>query len=618
MTDDKVSDGEGTLEEEEQPEQDDFGALTGGDAEEDDGGNLPPLSTFESSPGTGFESDSSLPPLGSLDLDSGVMESSGSLPPIEGLTVEEPRPTGGAIKAPPPGFETAASSVETPSGGEFDTPPLESAETPESAEGSGFQDLSADSHFPEVASDIGPGPDSDVETPMFDSAFGADASGDGTPPPTQTMDTPMFGGPADTPASPAEGALAFDDGAFDMGIGDAFEAGGTPMPDFSPDTGLDSDVAPVPAAAPMSEEMPAPAADPTPPPAGRGGPGILVTVIVGVAAVVIGIIAGPRIVGSVALLNPMVNKLADADATIKDNEALIAKLTQDQGAQGEAGVTRRELDDRIAERNTLNDTIAGLESNRDQVQAELEQFRGDRGMIEEDIEAKNEEYIEAQEKYEELLNETSIVKARHLGLLAEVDRLTVRVGQLEEADARRLATKETLEHDIEQVAIVIREGIPLTPEKYSRSARLAAVEDLKAKAAAANWVTPALLEAYTELYLREFAIASTKTYFFANIPVTDKFGATHMKWAECLMVGNWGVYYRTLDGKNIGVYENLGSTDSPQYGFREDLPKNVQEEVARRIFDSRIEDYEAKVRVLAERQAIQEGDTALQRAFESL
>jgi len=163
MADDMPQNDKGQPEEEEQqPKQEDFGALTEGEGEDDTAGNLPPLSSLDSSADSGFDSDMSLPPLGSLDFESSAEDSSGGLPPVEELSVQEPTPTGGAIKPPPPGFE-AARRGEGP-----ETEPA----TP--AAESGFQDLSADSHFPEVSSEISPGPDSDMETPMFDSAFGGD------------------------------------------------------------------------------------------------------------------------------------------------------------------------------------------------------------------------------------------------------------------------------------------------------------------------------------------------------------------------------------------------------------------------------------------------------------
>ncbi len=129
-----------------------------------------------------------------------------------------------------------------------------------------------------------------------------------------------------------------------------------------------------------------------------------------------------------------------------------------------------------------------------------------------------------------------------------------------------MITRDTLESNIERLEILVRESPPLAPEKYSRAARIAAVEELKQRADGMNWVDAKLLDAYTALYLQELEIARSREYFFAELPVTDRFGTTTMSWAECVMNGNWGVYYRTLDGEHIGVYQNTAAEGSPDSG----------------------------------------------------
>ena len=101
-------------------------------------------------------------------------------PPISDIPVETPIPGGGSPVVDTPAFETPTSDTG------LDTP-----------SGAGFQDLAADSDFtPETPEVAPPGPDSDIDTPMFDSAFGggtdfSDAAD--TSAPTQAMETPMFG-----------------------------------------------------------------------------------------------------------------------------------------------------------------------------------------------------------------------------------------------------------------------------------------------------------------------------------------------------------------------------------------------------------------------------------------
>lgn len=602
------NDGGGKPPDKKKSGQGDFGALTGG--EDDALGNLPPLSAFESGSGAGFDSDVSLPPLGNLDSDRGAPS---GLPPIEELTLEEPIPTGGAVKPSPPGYEGAGGVSKTSSGG-FETPLAKrsEAEPPSVMEGTGFQDLSADSHFPQVGADLSPGVESDLDTPMFDSALSGDVGAISRatparpmPAPTQAMDTPLFETPADS--SSASGGFGFDDGAF--GGESAEGGGGTPMPDFSPDTGLQAAMAPASSASEIKKVKKK----------RRGGLGIFGTVGVGLAGAVIGIIAGPFIADRVEQLpSPTRTKWQDTQKELDAAKQRLANITKSE-IPGAKGLTPEDIDELIRQRDELLQANTTLTTQHDDLAAKCDQLRKDLAMIEADIESKNEEYIDAQESYEELANQKSIVEARYQGLLAEVGRLTDRVGQLEDADARRLATKETLLHDVNRLSISVKEGLPLTPEKYSYQARLAAVEDLKAKVDAAKWVSPALLDAYSSLYQKEMEIAATKSYFFACLPVTDRLGAKYTKWSECLMVGNWGVYYRSLDGKNIGVYENVATPGLPaQYVFREDLDEVQKKEIEARVFEARTEGFEEKVKMLAERQLIQQGESGFQRAFDSM
>ncbi|HQE84016.1 MAG TPA: hypothetical protein PLM14_13525, partial [Candidatus Hydrogenedentes bacterium] len=207
MADDKPKNGKGVPQEEE--------GAGKGRFESDSGlGNLPPLSDFESTADT---SDTNLPPLDGTDsggdLDKGTPS---GLPPISDIPVETPVPSGRG-QAGPPDFESP-SAFDTPtsaSDSALDTPQPETA----------FQDLAADSDFTPETPELGPGPDTDMETPLFDSAFGSPETPHGIPDtgaPTQAMETPMFG--AD------EEELGFDEGAFTPGAGSGFGSP-TPAPD---------------------------------------------------------------------------------------------------------------------------------------------------------------------------------------------------------------------------------------------------------------------------------------------------------------------------------------------------------------------------------------------------
>lgn len=572
MADEKRKNGEGSADDEHKMESD--SGL----------GNLPPLSDFDSQSKT--PSDSGLPPLGSFD--------SGGLPPISDIDVETPQPTGGAIKPAPSGY--GSSSLDTPARG-----------TP--ARG-GFQDAAADSDFSPETPEIGPGPSpgSSMDTPLFDSAFGGGdlefGSPVDTPAPTQAMETPMFG----EGQAPARQGHGFDAGAFgaDMdkpGSGIDFGGmdfgGGTPPPDFTADTGMPA------AAAPIGGK-----------PAKKGGSPILVLVLL-LLALGGGIVAGPYLADYLPLPNPLAGKITDLETTIRQKDGEIARL-EGLMNRGVEGIDREEVE-RIKQQ--LDQASRDLEQTTGQLQtveANLQDRQAALSAIEQDVSQKNEEFVRAQEMFEDLQNETAIVQARQRGLIAEVDRLTGYVGELEVANRQRIATKEALEHNIDRLIIQIKEGMPLTPQKFAHADRLRRAMDLRDAVARENSVTPSLQNAYTELYLTELQIASSQEYFFANIPVTDKYQSRVNKWAECLMQGNWAVYYRSLDGKNIGVYENISTTESPMWTFRENLPTPAQKEIEARIFAARTEGWAEKAQVLAEKQLDLQEQTPFQLTYDSL
>jgi hypothetical protein len=266
----------------------------------------------------------------------------------------------------------------------------------------------------------------------------------------------------------------------------------------------------------------------------------------------------------------------------------------------------------------LRDEVLKLTEDLKVSQAKMEEVSGDLATREAELATLNTDFVARSDEYETLKNETSITTARRNGLKVEVDRLTSQVGGLEEADVRRAATKDALAHAVDRLFIQVKEGLPLTPEKYDRNARVAAVETLREQLSGSKWVTPALQDAYTDLYLKELAIAQSQEYFYSKIPVVDSYGSRVHKWAECLMNGNNSVNYRTFDGKNIGVFSNMGTGEDTAWGFMEDLSPSAKKEIEDKIVANRVEGFEEKVQALAERQISLEDETGMQRAFSSL
>ncbi|GMW00645.1 MAG: hypothetical protein AMXMBFR84_17820 [Candidatus Hydrogenedentota bacterium] len=568
----------------------DFGALTG---DESGLGNLPPLSDFESSAGGDF--DSGLPPLSGIDTPGPdrARDSVGGLPPISDIPVDTPMPTGGAIRPKPAGFSDSP-AFETPgSGSAFDTP-----------SGSHFQDLAADSDFtPETPELAPPGPESDIDTPMFDSAFGGGTDfGDtsDTSAPTQAMETPMFG---------VDDEPGFDADAFGAGMGGVQVRAqqGTPMPDFSPDTGA-------PTHSPMAPMAPAGGGK-----SKGGGGGLLVGVGLGVVGLIAGIVASPFLANTLSFLpNPQLTKIGELEQDIDQKDQQITRLTQMESTGQAAGISPEDMDKLITQKEELVSSIEQLNTQRTDVQTSLDTLSADRDNVQKDLDALNAQFAQAQSDYEELVNQTAIVTARRDGLTAEVDRLEGLTGRLEDANQRRAMTLAALVSDLEELEVLIREGSPLTPPSYSREARITRIQDLKGKAQSAKWVDPALLDEYTNMYLDELKIAGTREYFYAKIPVRDRFGTPSEQWAECLMNGNWSVYYRTLDGKHIGVFENLAMEGTPNYGFNEKLPKEVQLRIEQEVFAKRPVGFEQQLVQLAGKQNVQDEKSDMQRLYDSL
>ncbi|NUM53330.1 MAG: hypothetical protein HUU46_06780 [Candidatus Hydrogenedentes bacterium] len=581
-----ASDGFGTR----GSEDSDFGALTGGDSGL---GNLPPLSDFESSAGGGGF-DSGLPPLSAIDPSSDKDRISiGGLPPISDIPVETPIPTGGAVKPAPAGYGS------TPV---FGTPSSDSGlDTPS---GSGFQDLSADSDFtPETPEVAPPGPESDIDTPLFDSAFGGGSaafSAADTSAPTQAMQTPMFtadAGGFDADAfAPSSRPSAQSRGGFE----------GTPVPDFGPDTTAPTAMTPPPSMAGVAMGGAAPA---------KKGIGGMIGWIAAAVLFVVGLLANPYIPG---VPNPLKSQVASLEQEKTQLNKVISDLKAAGGPTG-TPVSTEEIARLAEQQKVLQTSVQELTTQKTTLDTEIQTASAQRDTVSAELEQKNAEFVKAQADFDSLQNQTAVMQARRDGLAAETERLEGMVGKLEDADTRRMMTKETLESNISRLMITVQEGSPLTPDKYSRSERIARVQALKEKASAANWVDPALLDEYTSLYLAELEISQSREYFFAKLPVVDRFGTRSNSWAECVMNGNHGVYYRTLDGQHIGVYHNTASEGPAKYEFSDMKGESASaQQLEAEIFAARTPGYEEKLELLAKQQLVVDDKTDLQKKFDSL
>lgn len=590
--------------------------------------NLPPLSDFESADGGDSGFDSNLPPLNGPDSDSEdtPSDTSEGLPPISDIPIETPVPTGGAVKPAPVGFEEGT-GLDTPISDGPDTP----LNTPVEDESSAFQDLAADSDFtPETPEVAPPGPDSDMETPMFDSAFGGDSAefsgAVDTSAPTQAMATPMFGSeagaPPDVPAfaeappsdSP-EFAGADDDFSFDDDATFGGAEPGTPAPDFA-DTPSPVEVAPV--AAP--EAGPPGGAGPPPAPAGPQSrlKGLLVPIIVGLVCLAVGLFAGGIVLYKVPAIpapKPWVADIDEAKSQLATEKSSSSQLKKDIKVR----------DDQIADlekqiQNLQPTGVAPLTQEQvAKLREDYDKYSADLAKVEADLKEKTDAYALLTDDHEALQNDVAIARSWERGLQAEVNRLQTMVGTLEDFNARRIVSKETLESDVAQLAIQVREGNALVPEAYSRSARVAAVDRLLDRVTDAKWVSPELLDEYTDIYLTELNIANVREYFFAKIPVQDRFGTESMSWAECLMNGNWSTYFRTVDGKHVGAYQPAKDLQPPQFEFVEtELSEGVKLQIEGEIVNARTPGDEKRIDILLQKQAMFDDKSNMQTVMDSL
>lgn len=575
---------------------------------EDDGlGNLPPLSDFDSG-GTSESPESQLPPLAPFESQGGGGGGLSGLPPLSDLDVETPNPAGGAIKP-----EAMAGSGLTSSFGL-------------SRGGTGFQDLAADSDFSPETPDIGPGPEPTLDTPIFESAFQAPTSGIGldTPvssQPTQTMETPVFN----------DAELGGGGDIFDELGGGRPPVGSTPPPDFGGDTGFNDgggfgDMAEIGAGAAggavagaLGKPSGGPSGPSKPAKGGKGGVPAWISMLLILIAAIVGIFASPSLSEYIPFIpNPMAKQVDQLQGQVASLQKQINELRTVKPPEGQVEVSEEKVQQLQNQIVSKTQELEQINSQLDSTSATLQERQRQVQQLEQQVAELNEEVANAQATYEDLRNETAIIQARQRGLAAEVERLTAYVGDLDDANRKRMATKDALRHNVDRLLIQVKESSPLTPQKYDYAERLKAVQALQEQVESSQWVTPELLEAYTSLYLRELEISRSNEYFFAKIEVTGDLGVKEKKWAECLMRGNWGVYYRTLDGKNVGVFENLGTLETPRWGLRENLPDETRSGIEAAVIASRVKDFENKVKLLAEREKADQGGTAWQLNYNSL
>ena len=364
----------------------------------------------------------------------------------------------------------------------------------------------------------------------------------------------------------------------------------------------------------------------TPPPnyaaggGGGGGSSKVLVIVAALVALVIGAAAGGYFSPGMDLdfiPNPPRDEavaqgkadVAKAQGTISSQKEEIAEMRKI--LELDITMSTQDVKDRIAQIADLNAQIETASNENMKMQQELADAK-------KMLDARNDAIAAAQTQLEKAMKDEAISQARNQGLRAENAQLVNNVGELEEANARRQATLDTLIHNVNLLDVQIQGSSPLAPQRFSHKSRTNKVAALKSKVSSAKWVTPQLLNEYTDLYIAELGIASSREYFFAKIPIHDSLDVQYEKWAECLMNVNWSVYYRTLDGTYVGTYENTSPSGAPKYAFREDLPESLKSDISAQLSAARPDDYDAKYKILMGKEAIHDNETNLQKKFSSL
>lgn len=253
------------------------------------------------------------------------------------------------------------------------------------------------------------------------------------------------------------------------------------------------------------------------------------------------------------------NEYTDAVGSIEEAKAKASELGERQQADGTIETIRQQVRDM---------------EEKQQKYDELEAYLDD---INDAITTANSDLVRTN-------SELEIVSARSEGLKGDVRKLEVLVGNLEDANNRRVAVKEALESSLSLLLVRIKESSPLTPPEYKKDKRVSRAQSLQHKLAGTNWAYPELISDFTDLFLEEIKLNSQHHYFMAKLPLELR-GEFSEEWCECLSLGTWAVYFQTLDRRNVGVFLNMGKDGKQRYEFVTTLNREeaaqVRGEIAR-------------------------------------
>ena len=248
----------------------------------------------------------------------------------------------------------------------------------------------------------------------------------------------------------------------------------------------------------------------------------------------------------------------------------------------------------LAERAAAQGTIDQLETTLADMTDKQEEYAA----LQLSLTQINDRVAEAQGDLSRMQSEYTVVLARRDGLTEEVGKLESLVGRLEDANQRRQAVRDSVERQLSLLAIQIKESNPVVPMEYRREERLKKVGNLREKLAQSDWVYPELMGEFNDLYREQLELATTQRWFLVQLGVDTPDGKER-KWAECVNQGLWTVYFRTLDGKNVGQCVNTSLAGVPDYQLVTEIGKALKQQIIDTVVSARPVDFEERVTAVA-------------------
>jgi predicted nucleic acid-binding Zn-ribbon protein len=132
--------------------------------------------------------------------------------------------------------------------------------------------------------------------------------------------------------------------------------------------------------------------------------------IAAIVALLIGAIAGPFLSQYVPIPNPANQKVVELENQVKQLESAIRTNVDIENKMPGVKISPEEVKRLQDELNEVTTKLKGAQQELQSLNTQLSEKQASLQAVEADIAAKNEQFVAAQEAYENLVNETEIVK----------------------------------------------------------------------------------------------------------------------------------------------------------------------------------------------------------------